>query len=147
MDKRELLEAFLTSLSKMKRQIEQQSNTSVEERMATMLQIHSLDFIAENPLSTPSQVAGFLCLSSSSTAQLIDRLITSSWIKRVPDEYDRRIVHLELTDSGKKQLQDLKKRRAERFSPILTHVPKRDLEELVRIMDTISIAFEKGGNK
>ena len=147
MDKRELLEAFLTSLSKMKRQIEQQSNTSVEERMATMLQIHSLDFIAENPLSTPSQVAGFLCLPSSSTAQLIDRLITSSWIKRVPDEYDRRIVHLELTDSGKKQLQDLKQRRAERFSPILTHVPKRDLEELVRIMDTISIAFEKGGNK
>ncbi|HVZ58728.1 MAG TPA: MarR family transcriptional regulator [Patescibacteria group bacterium] len=147
MDKKTLLELFFTSLSKMKRQMELHSNSTVEERVATMLQLQTLSFLADNPNSTPSQLATILCLSSSSAAQLTDRLVNSGWIDRQHDKKDRRVVHLSLTSAGQEQLASLRTLRQKKMEPILKHVNKEDLEQLVHIMNNISIALEKGAQK
>ncbi|SER20743.1 MarR family transcriptional regulator [Actinokineospora terrae] len=54
----------------------------------------------ENRYPTPSLVAARLCLTTSSATSLIARLTATGLLQRVRDDRDRRLVRVELTDTG-----------------------------------------------
>ncbi|CAN5148205.1 hypothetical protein BH09PAT1_BH09PAT1_4620 [soil metagenome] len=143
MNKSELLENFFDTSAKIKRLVVQMSSDSSHDRMATLFQLQVLAYLSHNDAITPSQIADNFCMSSSSVAQLTDRLITSKWVERFHDDKDRRVVHLSLSPAGREELDRLKKIRRERFEPFLKLIDESDLISLVTILDKIYESMEK----
>lgn len=140
--KQELLEYFYISMTKIRRIVDQASNVSVEDKVATMLQMQALTYLKEHPSSTVGQLGQQLLMSSSAIAQLTDRLVNSNSIIRVNDETDRRIVHLKLTPQGRRELADMHKRMLEKMSKFVSHISDEDLHTLVNIMSKLLISLE-----
>ncbi len=138
-----LCETFFTFISKLKRISEQKSTLSIQERVMSFIQLHALRFIKDTPNVTVSELAAELSMSSSSTAQLIDRLLTSHYIQRIHDREDRRVVHLKLTTTGETHLQSLRKIRQQQLANITEHLSEKDLQELNRIMKKLITSLEK----
>lgn len=57
--------------------------------------------IHKNGTCTSSQLAEFFYVNRSAITAIINRLSAKGFIKRVPDERDRRVIHLHLTERGK----------------------------------------------
>lgn len=73
---------------------------------------------AMGPL-TMGQIADYMALSSAAATSLIDRLVQSNWMVRQPDEKDRRIVNVSLTEEGAAICGRLKERRCGRLRQAL----------------------------
>jgi DNA-binding MarR family transcriptional regulator len=131
--KLDLFEQFADISSKIHRQMERLNQTSVEEKMATMLQMQALSFLMQHTLPTVGELAHYLLISPSSTAQLTDRLTVSKWIEREHDSKDRRIIRLHITKEGEKELQRLKKIKLEKIKKVLSLLPEKELKEIIRI--------------
>ncbi|CAN5199852.1 MarR family winged helix-turn-helix transcriptional regulator [soil metagenome] len=138
-------ETFFTLTGKIKRFMDHKSGMSLQDRMTSVLQLQALQFIDEHPETTVGIMAKELLLSSSSIAQLLDRLLSSEWIERHHDQKDKRVVRLVLTQEGKKQLSHLKQLRTERLAELLPYIPEKDVAELVRIMESLITTIEKKG--
>lgn len=129
---RELYRQFFEITARIRRIVEALSNLSNEEK-ATMLQAQALFFIGEFPKLTIGELASKLCISLSSTAQLIDRLSKSEWITREADAKDRRITRLVLTKQGEKEIVKLQEEMFEKMSEVFAYMPEEDMRELIRI--------------
>lgn len=144
MNKQKLLEEFFSTIFKIRRLTEKPHNTmSIEQRIATMLQLQALGFLKHNSASTVSQLSKFLATSSSSTAQLTDRLFNSGWIKREADKKDRRVIHLSLTPKGEKHFLEIKRKKFAKMGKFLRVLPETDLEQLVTIMSKVLKKIEE----
>ena len=141
--RQKLIEEFVAGSLKIKRFFEQISTISLEEKIATMLQMQALEYLNNNHGSTVSELAQNLFVSSSSTAQLTDRLVTSGWIKRENDKSDRRIIRLILTSKGEEELSGMRKKRVEKLNGLLSYLSDHDLSEMVRIQTKLVDAVEK----
>lgn len=144
--KQELLEYFYISMTKIRRIVDRMSNVSVEDKVATMLQMQALTYLKEHPSSTVGQLGQELLMSSSAIAQLTDRLVNSKAIVRGNDKADRRIVHLKLTTAGEKELFNMQKRMLEKMGKIASHISDEDLQKLVDIMSKLLISLECKNN-
>jgi DNA-binding MarR family transcriptional regulator len=114
-----------------------QSDLSVEERFATMLQFHVLSFLQKSPQANLTAVADYLKSSVSSTTQLIERMCKAGYIQRVQAESDRRSLQLSLTEEGVKQLQYMLERKREKMRKIFSNIPEQDINELIRIQEKL----------
>lgn len=76
---------------------------------------------AMGPL-TMGQIADYMALSSAAATSLVDRLVQSHWVIRQPDEKDRRIVNVRLTDEGAAICGQVKARRCGRLHQALSRL-------------------------
>ena len=141
--KRILLEQFLDTMSKIRRFVDKLSPVNFQNKMATILQIHALTFLKENPKSTVGKLGKYLAMSSSSITQLTERLVKDNWVKRTYNPKDRRIVHISLTESGENQLRQMRRKRIEKMSRFLSYMPEKDLKEIVRIHTSLLEKLEE----
>lgn len=76
-------------------------------------------------------------LGKSSMSRLVDGLEQRGWVHRVSDPPDGRARILELTDKGHEVATDVVRRRAQRLSTLLEHVPasrRRSVIEALRLL-------------
>ena len=64
-------------------------------------QLNCLISLYENGHLPPSQIAKYIMVKSSTVTGIVDRLEQKGLVKRFRDSPDRRIITIELTDSGK----------------------------------------------
>ncbi|MCJ7615655.1 MAG: MarR family transcriptional regulator [Desulfobacterales bacterium] len=64
-------------------------------------QLNCLISLYENGPLPPSQIAKYIMVKSSTVTGIVDRLEQKGLVKRFRDSPDRRIITIELTDSGK----------------------------------------------
>ncbi len=69
-----------------------------------------LDYLAQcsSHSDTPLAVAEYLNLTKGTVSQSISVLERKGYIEKIPDEHDKRVVHLRLTTMGQLLLADLK---------------------------------------
>lgn len=127
-----LSEQFLETSANIKRILNCCSNLTLEEKLASLLQIHALEFVNRQDI-TVGQLSHELSLSSASVAQLIDRLVKAKRIVRQPDIHDKRITHLVITPKGKADLNEMKTQFLDKISQVLEHLPEADVQELIRL--------------
>lgn len=143
MDKKQLLETFFETTGKIKRLLDQQSKLSTDEKLTTYLHYQVLSYVSHHPKTMPSKLANEMCMSSSSIAQLVDRLISAEYILREHDVTDKRIIHLSVTNKGKDRLKELKKKKLEKLSQMSKFMSEKDLQTLVDIMTKMYNAMEQ----
>ncbi|HBZ35256.1 MAG TPA: hypothetical protein DEO33_02360 [Rikenellaceae bacterium] len=141
--KQELFEEFFATLIKISRITEKNVNYSLEDKTATFLQMQGLSYLSESPNSTVSELARALNMSSSSIAQFTDRLTENQLISRKPDVNDRRIVRLNLSDKGKAEIIETRKRMFLKMGKVLNLITETDLKDLIRIHKKILHLLEK----
>jgi len=70
----------------------------------TLLKLLVLKFLTDNPELKIKDIAEYLSITPPSATSLINNLAKDDFLKRKSEEKDRRKVHLEITDKGKKVL-------------------------------------------
>lgn len=133
----------MQSLMKIRRIAEQSFISPIKDGSVTLLQNQALLHLKDHPGCTVGELSSKLGLSSSSVAQLIERLINLDAIKKTPDAEDRRITHLSLTKIGLSQTEVAHSMLAEKVGNVFSQMPEEDLKEVVRIFTNFLKKIEK----
>ena len=73
----------------------------------SMAEVHVLLFLANNPgLDTARDIVALRGLAKSQVSQAVERLTDQGVLSRCPDEADRRIIHLAITQQGRESGDD-----------------------------------------
>ncbi|WP_419875690.1 MarR family winged helix-turn-helix transcriptional regulator [Candidatus Pristimantibacillus sp. PTI5] len=79
-------------------------NAMIRELMPddlTVDQFSTLRYLRSREKCTSSELADIFCVGKSSITAIITRLFDKNLIERLPDEKDRRVIYLALTQEGK----------------------------------------------
>lgn len=79
--------------------------------------------IGHVPGLSNDQLARALGLSHAGCVRVVDRLATSGWVERRPDERDRRAVSLHLTEQGAAQRAEILRGRADALARLVPDMP------------------------
>jgi DNA-binding MarR family transcriptional regulator len=82
--------------------------------------------LAESLMITPGGITG-----------ICDKLVKQELIWRTRDEADRRVVFLEITDQGRKELQKVKLIRKKFMGDFYGSLPEEDINHLIRIYNEL----------
>ena len=73
----------------------------LERTHLTMREVHVLLFLANNPgYDTARDITALRGLSKSKVSQAVDLLTAEGLLQHTPDQRDRRVVHLSITEAG-----------------------------------------------
>ena len=99
----------------------------------TMPQMDALMFIQLNPGKQMKEVAEYMEISLAAATPLINNLIKGKHLRRIFNPDDRRVIKLEITESGKKKLEQLNKDMHEKMGGLFGKLTKEELKEYIRL--------------
>ena len=88
------------------------------------------------------QVADFFFITPPSATSLIDSLVKSKMLKRLPDKNDRRVIHLILTPKGEKTLKKNFAQMTAQIKKVFTCLNEKERKQLISIYKKISDYFQ-----
>ena len=107
----------------------------LERTGLTMREVHVLLFLANNPdYDTARDVTLYRGMSKSQVSQAVELLCAKGLLQRTPDEADRRMVHLAITQAGQplaRECQELQERCGTRLLDGLSPEQVRQLRDLL----------------
>lgn len=109
----------------------------------SIFQIHTLLFLKENSGVNMSEIASFLQIELPSATSLVSKLVDRGLVQRLPDKEDRRVVKIELTETGTRLLSQTAELRSNKIKQLLTYLSDKQKHDLVTIMRTIKEYLEK----
>jgi DNA-binding MarR family transcriptional regulator len=90
-----------------------------------------LGYLDHGPPLTQRELAKRCGVAPSTLNHTVDHLAHSGWIDRFRDATDRRLVRLALTETGRRQLQQVQQAAGTQMEPLLDHLPPAE-EPVVR---------------
>lgn len=96
--------------------------------------LFTLEQTGQQPVS---EVGKRLYISKPHMTNLVDKLTDEGFIARNPDQKDRRIINIELTESGSHFLSKFKDSIRERVKGKLSALTEEDLDLLARSLENI----------
>ena len=102
------------------------------------LHLHALFLISEQEGLTMKELATSLHVSSPSATALANRLVRMTWVGRMHDDKNRKLVRLWLTPLGKRILKEKHERRRVVLRHIFGHLTKSEQLELARLHEKMS---------
>lgn len=93
----------------------QRANAALMRQLSLRTGVHenalrALVLIDDTARSTPTEVAGYLELTSGAVTSMLDRLVAGGFIKRVPNPADRRGSLLTLEPAGERVVAEIRRR-------------------------------------
>jgi DNA-binding MarR family transcriptional regulator len=94
------------------------ANASLVGRLSTRAGVHenalrALVLVSDTGYSTPTEVAGYLGLTSGAVTNMIDRMTAAGLLERAPNPNDRRGSLLRLLPDGERVVREYRERYAE----------------------------------
>jgi DNA-binding MarR family transcriptional regulator len=121
-----------------------QFNGLIAERLGmNWTDLQALYVLANRGPATPGELAKRVNLTSGSASRMIDRLVRAGFVRRVPDEHDRRKVLIEPVAAAVKQVGDLYDSLNERHLHDLEALSDAELRALLRFMDSAATSTEE----
>lgn len=106
MEKNDSVEAVLTALRQIIREIELQSKRLIKKCGLTGPQLIVMKEIKKTPDKPISEIARHISLSQATVTSILDRLEQQGFVKRYRSEKDKRKVNLILTEKSENLLQN-----------------------------------------
>jgi len=91
-----------------------------------------------------SVIAKALQVSTSAATGLVDRMVRSGFLRRFPDDDDRRIINIELTQKGRKITDDIQRRRRALIEEIFGRLKPAERERFLGMMKKIYNILSEG---
>ncbi|KSU84159.1 MarR family transcriptional regulator [Fictibacillus enclensis] len=101
----------------------------------TRTQYILMRMLSERDRWTVTELAEVLEVKPSAVTVAVDRLYKKNYVQRYRSEADRRIVYLELSETGSGILKEAEERRLESMENLLSRISRDDLEALITIYD------------
>ena len=101
----------------------------------SLSKLRALEQLADEPEGMPlGHLADRLCCVKSNVTQLVQRLETDGFVRRVPDPADRRCVVAVITERGRDSFSRAWDARERAEREVLERIPAPDRERLVGIL-------------
>lgn len=112
-------------------------NDVLLENGSTRVQWVALYYIAAHEGINQSDLARTMNVRTPTVVRLIDRLEKERYVERIPDETDRRVVHLRCTERGK-HLNEEMQPVGEAFSAAITKgIEQTDLDTFIAVLNAM----------
>jgi DNA-binding MarR family transcriptional regulator len=108
-----------------------------EHGVVSMLHFKILCFIDEHTRVAMKDLAVFLGVTAPSATVLVDRMVRSGELARVPGASDRRSVDVKLTALGKKSLLRDRKALVGRMNSFVSRLSRREVDGLTAILKNL----------
>ena len=89
-----------------------------------------------------SRLAKVLGITRSAVSQMVSKLEAKNVVKRVPDDKDRKIAYIELSDSARAQYEDMKDRVNAILSSVIGELGDEKVETFVKSAHEFVDAFD-----
>lgn len=106
-----------------------------------------LRVVADEPGIAVSDLAAWTSIAAPSLVGVLDRLERANLVLRQRDTQDRRTVHIELTEAGRRLQQALVPQVAETYSGLMQSLPPREWVQLVASLEQIAGVSSNGAVK
>jgi len=106
----------------------------IQQMSLTPAQLFVLMFLEEHPVCRLGDISREMDIAPPTATGIVDRLERDGYLRRVPDEEDRRAVNISLTEKGVKFLKEMRRKKYERTCRILNMLTPEDRENYVRIL-------------
>jgi DNA-binding MarR family transcriptional regulator len=90
-----------------------------------------------------TELCNQMFISKPYMTRLVDSLVTDGSVERHPDEIDRRVIKVSLTDEGRRYLRDMLKELKNNLKPFLSGFSIPDLETICKASKQIHATFSK----
>ncbi|OII33950.1 hypothetical protein BIU98_05775 [Curtobacterium sp. MMLR14_010] len=115
------------------------ANASVVTQVSARAGIHesalrALTLISDTGYSTPTEVAGYLGLTSGAVTNMVDRLSAAGFVERQRNPNDRRGSHLVLSPAGTALVAEVR----QRYADVLRTVDTAGAEDLLHALSDIA---------
>ena len=139
----EILNKLLVQLFNDILHIEEKAIKSTGIDNLSITEIHTIDAIGTEGNKTMGEIANNLRITVGTLTTAINRLIKKGYVERKRIEEDRRVVLVNLTESGKKVFDAHNIFHKEMIDEILENVQGDDLKVLTNALSEVSKFFEK----
>lgn len=90
-----------------------------------------------------TELCNQMFISKPYMTRLVDSLVSEGSVERLPDETDRRVIKVSLTDEGRRYLRDMLKELKNNMKPFLSGFSISDLETISNASKEIHATFSK----
>lgn len=143
MNKREnTVENFLSLLSFMRGRIFRPAELITRNHLSP-LQMHAISILHKEGNVTMTELAERLKISKQQLTSIVNKLIDSGMVVRKADEQDRRLVRLEITDTGRGSFHALHAELKRNFAEKLSQLSDAELDELGQLLTRILEILKK----
>jgi DNA-binding MarR family transcriptional regulator len=97
----------------------------------------------EGPL-TPTAIANRVVLSASTVVGILDRLEEKGWVRRERGTRDRRLVHVSLTEEGRRLAEGAPSPLQDTFAEALRALPESEQAAIARSLERVVDLMEAG---
>ena len=94
-----------------------------------------LQFVYQHGVCSVGDVAHGLAMTLSAASQLVDRLVKKEWVTKSDNRQDRRLSEIRLTDEGRNLVEQIRARRVDGMSRILSRMDPERRRTLVKNLE------------
>jgi len=131
-DVAEMASTLRLSIARLARLLRQQDESGLAPALTTAL----ATIYREGPI-TLGRLAAQEQVAAPTVTKMVDRLERRGLIVRQPDQVDRRICRVEITDAGRTQLDSIRDRRTEWLATRLADLDPEDIRRLHAAVDVL----------
>ena len=107
----------------------------------------TLGIVMKNGPVPMKEIGNLLCISKPNTTFVINKLISEGKLERLPDNRDRRIINISITEKGKEYLKQNKERAKANLKKSLAKLSKKELDTLYESIDNLNGILSKIGEE
>jgi DNA-binding MarR family transcriptional regulator len=104
---------------------------------------HVLKILDKHGNLPMSKIGKNIHISKSNMTSLIDKLVENGLAERLPDQNDRRVINISITDKGKDVLKDWRKNSNNEIKKSLSVLSEEDLEKFYVSVENIKDILNK----
>lgn len=127
---KELVETYTSSMNEVSRRITTLMNEKIHDDL-TYDQFCTLRYIQNNHHCTSSDIAQEFAIGKSAVTAQVNRLFEKGLLHRKPDEKDRRVIFLVLTQEGEKIMEKANDQLHEILGDILQEFSQNEVEAFI----------------
>jgi DNA-binding MarR family transcriptional regulator len=86
---------------------------------------------------TMTELAKTLMMTKPQLTHVVDRLVKLGIVERQPDAMDRRVIHVALTDNGRKTFKDMRQKVKEKIKNRLASLTSEELNQMSTALETL----------
>ncbi len=91
-----------------------------------------------------NELSNAVGVDNSTMTRMVDQLVEKGLVYRRADEYDRRLVRIELTPSGRRLRKELAEALAGFYKDSLDEIPEEERAVIIHSLERLKTAIEKG---
>jgi len=122
--------------------VKRQGNELIKGKI-TLPQFLILEFLHRESVSTMSQIAHFMDVSTAAITGFIDRLVRDRYVVRTYEPQDRRIILAKLTSRGNELVRKINQQRRQMVISTFGKISETDRKEYLRILTQIKDKLTK----